>query len=541
MARMTTAEAAVEALIAHGIDTVYGLPGLHLDALFDALYVARNRLRTIHTRHEQSAAYMALGAALATGRPQAFTVVPGPGFLNAGAALLTASGMNAPVLALAGQIPQSEIDRGHGHLHEIRDQLGLARHITKFAARIRAPFEASALVRDALQAARSGRPGPVMLECAIDVWGRRAEVPPTPTPAPIEPPPVDEDAIEAAARILGAAEHPMIVVGGGALDASAEVIAVAELLEAPVLSYRRGRGIVPSSHRLSIPLPIGHRLWKQCDVVLGIGTRLVYPQMHWGTDRDLKVVRIDIDPEEPERLRKPDAAIIGDAASVLRALARKIPAHNRKRGARDAELAPHRAWLADKLERVQPQVSYLRAIRAALPADGIFVDEVTQVGFVSRLAFPVEKPRTFISPGYQDNLGWGFGAALGVKAAKPNTPVVAITGDGGFLYQVGELATAVQHQIALVVVVFDNQSFGNVRRIQQEQYGNRQIANDLANPDFVRLAESFGLAAFRAETPQELERALGKALALGAPALVHVPHGECASPWDLILMPRLRG
>jgi acetolactate synthase-1/2/3 large subunit len=331
------------------------------------------------------------------------------------------------------------------------------------------------------------------------------------------------------------------MVGGGALDASAEVIAVAELLEAPVVSYRRGRGVVPSSHRLSIPLPIGHRLWKQCDAVLGIGTRLFYAQSHWGVDRDVKVVRIDIDPEEPERLRRPDAAMIGDAATVLRVLARKIPAHNRKRVARDAELAPHRAWLADKLERLQPQVGFLRAIRAALPADGIFVDEVTQVGFASRLAFPVEKPRTFLSPGYQDNLGWGFGAALGAKAAKPNTPVVAISGDGGFLYQVGELATAVQHQIALVVVVFDNQSFGNVRRIQQESYGGRQIANDLANPDFVRLAESFGVAAYRAQTPAELEQALGKALALSAPALVHVPHGESASPWDLIIMPRIRG
>jgi acetolactate synthase-1/2/3 large subunit len=148
MAKLSTAEAAVEALIAHGIDTVYGLPGLHLDPLFDALYGARNRLRTIHTRHEQSAAYMALGAALATGRPQAFTVVPGPGFLNAGAALLTASGMNAPVLGLAGQIPQSDIDRGHGHLHEIRDQLGLARHITKFTARIRAPFDGIVAARN---------------------------------------------------------------------------------------------------------------------------------------------------------------------------------------------------------------------------------------------------------------------------------------------------------------------------------------------------------------------------------------------------------
>ena len=541
MTRMTTAEAAIETLITHGIDTVYGLPGLHLDPLFDAFHGARNRLRTIHTRHEQSAAYMALGAALATGAPQVFAVVPGPGLLNAGAALLTAYGMNAPVLGLVGQIPQADIDRGHGHLHEIRDQLGLARHITKYVARIRAPFEAPLLIRDALAAARSGRPGPAVLECALDVWGRRAEVPAPLAPTAIVHPPVDDDSVEAAARILGEAQHPLIVVGGGALDASAEVIAVAEMLEAPVISYRRGRGVVPSSHRLSIVLPIGHRLWSTCDAVLGIGTRLFYQQTQWGIDSDLKDVRIDIDPEEPERLRKPAAALIGDAAILLRALARRLRKHNRKRSSREDELAGHRAWLAEKLAKLQPQVSYLQAIRAALPPDGIFVDEVTQVGFASRLAFPVEKPRTFLSPGYQDNLGWGFGTALGAKAAKPATPVVAITGDGGFLYQVGELATAVQHQIALVVIVFDNGSFGNVRRIQQEQFGNRLIASDLVNPDFVRLAESFGVAAFRAETAPALERALRDALALKAPALIHVPHGESASPWDMIMMPKVRG
>src|SRR5579864_222098 len=372
MAKMSTAEATVETLIAHGIDTIYGLPGLHLDPLFDALHGARSRIRTVHTRHEQSAAYMALGAALSTGKPQAFTVVPGPGFLNAGAALLTAYGMNAPVLGLVGQIPQSDIDRGHGHLHEIRDQLGLARHITKFAERIRAPFGAPALVRDALKAARSGRPGPAMLECGLDVLARRGEVLPVP-PAVIEPPPVDEDTVEDAARILGAAKNPLIVAGGGAQDASAEVIAVAEMLEAPVIAYRRGRGVMPSSHRLSAVLPLGHRLWKQCDAVLGIGTRLFYQQTQWGIDRDLKVVRIDIDPEEPERLRRPDCALIGDAATVLRALARRLPAHNRKRVARDPELAPHRAWLVDKLEKLQPQVGFLRAIRATLPTDGIFV------------------------------------------------------------------------------------------------------------------------------------------------------------------------
>ncbi|HEX7929246.1 MAG TPA: thiamine pyrophosphate-binding protein, partial [bacterium] len=173
---MTAAQATVESLLRHGIRHVFAVPGVHNDPLFDAFYEVRDRLRVIHTRHEQAAAYMALGAALATGKPQVFTVVPGPGLLNAGAAMLTAWGMNAPILALVGQIPQADIDRGFGHLHEIPDQIGLSRHLTKFAARIRAPYEAPQLVRDALRAAMSGRRRPVMLECAWDMWGRSGEV-----------------------------------------------------------------------------------------------------------------------------------------------------------------------------------------------------------------------------------------------------------------------------------------------------------------------------------------------------------------------------
>jgi acetolactate synthase-1/2/3 large subunit len=176
-----------------------------------------------------------------------------------------------------------------------------------------------------------------------------------------------------------------------------------------------------------------------------------------------------------------------------------------------------------------------------LPPDGIFVDEVTQVGFASRIAFPVEHPRTFLSPGYQDNLGWGLGTALGVKSAMPDRAVLSIAGDGGFLYQAGDLATAVQHNLAVVIVVFDNGAYGNVRRIQQELYGNRLIACDLKNPDFVHLAESFGMAGFRARDGGELEAALERAFALNAPALVHVPCGEMPSPWDMIHMPRVRG
>lgn len=537
---MTTAQALVETLLAHGIDTVYALPGLHNDPLFDAFHGAGNRLRVIHPRHEQAAGYMALGAALATGRPQAFAVVPGPGLLNAGAALLMAHAMNAPVLAIAGQIPQADIDRGHGHLHEIPDQIGIARHLAKTAVRVRTPQEGADLTAEALRTALSGRPRPTYLECAIDVWGRRGPVTlPHDIVAPTRPA-LDEDAVEAAAKVLGSARKPLIIVGGGAQDASAEVTALAELLEAPVVAYRRGQGVVSARHRLSVNLPIGHRLWREADVVLGIGTRLSQ-QREWGLDRDLRVVRVDIDPEEPSRYAKPAAAVVGDAAEVAAALLARVPAHSPARPSRDEELAGHRAWLAERLSRLEPQVGFLGAIRRALPEDGIFVDEVTQVGFASRLAFPVYTPRTFLSPGYQDNLGWGFGTALGAKAARPDTPVLSIAGDGGFLYQVGELATAVRHGLAVVTVVFDNGLYGNVRRIQEEQYGGRIIASDLANPDFVRLAASFGIAAFRADTPDDLERTLVRAFAQGRPALVHVPCGEMPSPWDMIIMPRVRG
>jgi acetolactate synthase-1/2/3 large subunit len=538
---MTTAEAAVESLIRHGLTTVFALPGIHNDPFFDACYRAGDKLRVIHPRHEQAAGYMALGAALATGKPQAFSTVPGPGLLNAGAALLTAYGMNAPILGLIGQIPQSQIDRAHGHLHEIHDQLGLARHVTKFAARIRAPYEAPPLVTDALHAATSGRARPVLLECAWDMWGRRGEVAFPAMPSPRRVAPVDEGAVEAAAKLLGSSERPMIMLGGGAQDANAEVAALAEMLEAPTVGYPRGRGVLPSSHRLSVNLPIAHRLWGTTDAVLAIGTRFMMPQQEWGLDDRVKVVRLDIDPEEPERFRKPASALIGDAVPVLRSLVSRLPAHNRKRASRAEELAGHRAWLADRLKTFEPQAGFVRAIRAALPDDGIFVDEVTQIGFASRLIYPVEKPRTFLSPGYQDNLGWGYGTALGAKAARPDTPVVSIAGDGGFLYQVGELATAVQHKLAVVAVVFDNGAFGNVRLLQHEMFNDRFIASDLHNPDFVKLAESFGMAAFRAKTAAELESTLKRALALNAPALIHVPCGDMPSPWDMIRMPRVRG
>ncbi|CAH2600607.1 Acetohydroxy acid synthase [Rhodovastum atsumiense] len=536
--RLTTAEATLDALLRHGVDTLYALPGVHNDHLFDAVQRS-GRMRLLHPRHEQTSAYMALGAALATGRPQAFAAVPGPGILNCTAALLTAYGTGAPVLAIAGQVPSDAIDRGWGHLHELPDQIGLLRHMTKWAARIPDAAAAPRLVAEAIGAALGGRTRPVALECAVDVWGRPGKTAPV---APLAPwkPPVDPEAIAAAARLLGAAERPIILAGGGALGAGPELLALAEMLEAPVVTYRRGRGVIPTGHRLAASLPVGQRLWQEADVVLGVGSRMHFAQSVWGTDPGLKIVRLDIDPEEPSRFRRPDCAVVADAAEGLRALLAALPAQNRTRRPRP-EVAETQAWFADRIARQEPQMGFLRALRTILPEDGIVVEDVTQVGFVGRLAFPVQAPRRYISPGYQDNLGWGYGTALGVQAALPGRAVVALCGDGGFMYQAQELATAMRHRLPVVAVVFDDGAFGNVRRIQAEQFGNRLIACDLANPDFVAFARSFGMAAYRARDAAELERALGEALAARAPALIHVPVGEMPSPWDMLAPRRVRG
>jgi acetolactate synthase-1/2/3 large subunit len=538
--RMTTAEAAVAALIAHGIDTIYALPGVHNDGLFDALFKAGDRIRTLHTRHEQGAAYMALGAALATGRPQAYAVVPGPGLLNSAAALLTAYGMNAPVLALIGQIAQSAIGRGLGHLHEIRDQAGLIARLVDFSARIREPREAAGRIAEAVRAMATGRPGPAVLECAIDVWGRSALVPAI-APAPPPPPlPIDEDAVRDAAKRLAAAKRPLIVAGGGAQAASAEVTALSRLLQAPVLAYRRGRGVLDSRDPLSVTLPLGRELWGEADVVLAVGTRLFYGFTQWGIDPELAVIRVDADPEEPERFARPAAALIGDAAPILRRLIDALAQHSRP--SRRAEMEERHGKMRMRLDKLAPQIAFLDVIRAELPEDGIFVDEVTQIGFAARLLLPVYQPRTFLSPGYQDNLGWGFATALGAQHARRDMPVLSISGDGGFLFTSNELASAMQHHIPLTVVVFNDGAFGNVRRIQEEHFGNRVIASDLANPDFVRYAQSFGAEAERARNPQELRAALKRAFKRrDGPTLIEVPVGPMPSPWEFIHMPRIRG
>jgi acetolactate synthase-1/2/3 large subunit len=539
---MTTAEAVVETMAAHGIDTIYALPGVQNDMLFEALFKAGERMRTVHTRHEQGAAYMALGAALATAKPSAYAVVPGPGLLNSGAALLTAYSMNAPVLALIGEIPDADIGRHLGHLHEIRDQAGIIKRLVDHSVLIRRPRDAPRRVAEAMRAMATGRPGPASLQCAIDVWGKSGPVVPHET-LPVRQPRIDDSAIRKAAKLLGSAKNPMIVCGGGAQGASAEVTALSAMLQAPVLGYRRGRGVLDSRNPLSVTLPLGRELWGEADVVLGVGTRMLMQFRQWGMDKRIKIIRIDGDAEEPGRLHKAAVALIGDSGAILRRLLEALPAHNARRASRKSEMEERQTAANRKLrDGIGPQMAYLDAIRTELPEDGILVDEVTQMGFAARLGFPVYKPNTFLSPGYQDNLGWGFATALGAQDARRDVPVVAISGDGGFMFTANEMATAVRHRIPLTAIVFNDGAFGNVRRIQQERFGNRLIASDLANPDFVKFAESFGAVGERARGPEELRAALRRALARrDGPTLIEVPVGPFPSPWPFIFAPAIRG
>jgi acetolactate synthase-1/2/3 large subunit len=542
MARMTGGQALVKSLRNNGIDTIFGLPGVQMDATFNALYDEGNAIRVIHSRHEQGAAYMAFGYAHATGRVGAYTVVPGPGLLNTTAALATAYGCNTRVLAVAGEIPSTTKGRGLGQLHEIPDQLALIRGLTKSAESIDHPSDAPRAVNEAFRQLTSGRPRPVEVEMPWDVMASEAEVDLLEPVAATPPPPLDGERIEQAARLLGAAKNPMIFVGGGAIGAAEEVRQLGEMLQAPISSNRQGRGLVSDHHYLALSHLTARSLWPTADVVLAVGTRMQSQRMVWGIDDDLTVIHIDIDPTEIKRVSKPAVGIVADAKQALDALIPEVAKHNGARPSREAELTALKSGIIAELhERLGPQMSFIDVLRGALPEDGILVDELTQVGYVARVGYPVYQPRTFLTSGYQGTLGYGYATALGVKVAMPDRKVLSINGDGGFMYNVQELSTAVKHNIDVVAVVFADGAFGNVQRMQKELWGGRVIATDFANPDFVALAESFGVGAHKATTPAELSTALDAAFAETGPSLIHVPVGEMPDPWAWLVGGAVRG
>jgi len=541
MVRLSGGEALVKSLLRNGVDTIFGLPGGQVYEFFDAVQKEGTALALFNSRHEQGAAYMAYGYARSTGKVGVYCVVPGPGVLNTTAALATAYGANTPVLCVAGQIPSTGIGRGFGYLHEIPDQLGILQRLTKWAERIPHPSLAPQFVNEAFCKLQSGRPRPVALEMSPDIMEMRCDVELL-GPCQIPPPcPPDPELVERAAAILGKARRPLIMIGGGAIDASVELLELAQLLQAPVVSFWNAKGIIDERHFLSMSYPAGHRLWAETDAVLAVGTRLKLPLMYWGCNDGLPIIRIDIDPAEVDRIASPAVGITADARTTLEQLIPAVSRLNIRRPSREKELQAMKSALRVEMERtIGPLLDILDVIRHELPDDGFLVDEITQVGFASWYAFPVYSARHFVSSGYQGNLGYGYATALGVQIGNPDKRVVALAGDGGFMYAVQEMATAVRHGLNLVVIVFNTNSYANVKRDQMERFDGRVIGSDLTNPDFVKLAESFGAVGYRCETPGQLAKSLRDAFNQGGPALIEMPLGEMPNPWQYIALPRCR-
>lgn len=534
---MTGGEALAAQLVQEGVTMVFGVPGVQLDWAMEGLYAQRAHIQYRGVRHEQAATYMADGYARSRGEVGVAMVVPGPGVLNAAAGLATAYACSSPVLLIAGQIPSAHIGRALGFLHEIPDQSGILRSLTKWTARAARPEDIPRLVRAAVRQLHTGRPQPVALEVPPDVLSATSAVelltPDARERDDLRTAP-DPAAIRRAAEILGSASRPLVYAGSGVLasEASAALQRLAERLGAPVVVSDNGRGAISDRHPLALTSLSGRELMPLADAVLAVGARFVAGHAQ-SVHPHAAVILMNADPRDLGAPRRPTVSILADAKRGLTALADELDGKARGR-ASWADLAAARRQARAQIAAVHPQAEYISALRAAIPDHGVLVSELTQVGYVTRVGYPVYEPYTLIHPGYQGTLGYGFPTALGVKAGSPKRPVVSITGDGGFGWGLAELATAKRYHISLTTVVFDDQAFGNVKRTQQREFGGHILGSDLVNPDFVALARAFGIEGAVAHTPDELQHQLTDALAADEPYLITVPVGEMDSPWPLL-------
>jgi acetolactate synthase-1/2/3 large subunit len=529
MARMTGGQALVASLRREGVRVVFGLPGVQLYGAMAALREEPG-VRFIATRHEQATTYMADGYARASGDIGVALVVPGPGLLNASSGLSTAYSASSPVLVIAGQIPKAKIGKNVGLLHEVNDQLDAIAPVTKWRQRVLEVAEIPAAIREAARQLRTGRPRPVVVDIPPETLEDEGEATLL-DPAVAERPAAPSAAIERAVTLLVAARHPVIVAGGGVnlSGASDALRAAAERLQAAVIMTAEGKGALSDASDLSL----GAALWPgsparlyldRADVVLAVGTRMALVPLQ----PTQQVIQIDVDPDEIGRNHSPTHGLVGDARTTLERLADLLRAAGPGRPSRRAELDAVRAATVAADDQ-EPQASIQRSLRAGTPHNAIMVGDMTQIGYHSRPFWPVYEPRTYLTSSYSGNLGYGFPTALGAKVARPDRPVVAVCGDGGFLFNSQELSTAVRYGIAVVVVVFNDDAYGNVARDLDEAWGGT-IGADLSNPDFVRLAEAYGVTGIRAKEPAEVGDLVREAIGLERPALIEVPVGRMPRP-----------
>ena len=537
---MTGGQALIRSLVREGVEVVFALPGVQIMPAFDALYDEPS-IRLVLARHEQSVTYMADGYARTTGRPGVGMVVPGPGALNATAGLGTAYSTSSPVLLICGQIESYNLGKNRGALHEIGEQLEVFRQLTKWCDRTTAVDEIPGMVHQAIRELSTGRPRPVEIEVPWDTLPATAEaellereVFPKQSPEPSQ--------IKEAAELLAGAQRPLIWAGGGCREAelSAELLELAQAVNAPVITTPQGKGAIPEDNPLSLGSYYyghgpGHQVLPQADVILAVGSRMhLTPKLPWGPQPHQKIIQIDADSEEVGRNLPVTVGITADGRLGLQALLNELGGKSRSSRWTEGELGTIRQKSYQEIKEVAPLgTQIIETMRREMDDDAILVSGTTLVGYWSHLAFPVLKPRSYVTSGYFGTLGYAFPTALGAKVGNPHRQVVATIGDGGFGYAPGELATAVQEGINSVTIVFNNGLLGASNYDQQNRFKGRVIGTQLHNPDFVKLAEAYGASGVRLADPQELGEALRSALRANQPVLIDVPMPNQAPPFEV--------
>jgi acetolactate synthase I/II/III large subunit len=527
--RMTGGEALVKQLHREGVRVVFGLPGVQLYGAMAALRDEKD-VRFVLTRHEQATTYMADGYARAGGGIGVALVVPGPGVLNAGAGLSTAYSCSSPVFLVAGQVPKRYLGRNVGVLHEINEQLDAVTPITKWRKRVLEVGEIPAAVQEAVRQLKTGRPRPVHLEIPPDTLEDEGEAELL-SPVKLERGAAPDAEIERAARLLLGATRPIIYAGGGVHASSAHeaLTAVAEYVQAGVVQSAEGKGAVSDHSDLSL----GAALWPKnplrdyldaADVVFVVGSRCAVAAFQ----PSQKIVQLDVDAEEIGRNHPVSVGLVGDARATLERLLERLRGDAPPRPSRKTERERLREALA-ALDTQEPNHSILASLRAGTPEDAIVVAGMTQIGYYSRPFWPVYRPRTYLTSSYSGNLGFEVPTALGVKVARPDRPVIAITGDGGFMYNSQELSTAVHEKINAVIVLFNDEAYGNVARDLDESWGGSHGAA-VSNPDFMKLADAYGVVGLRAARPTDVGDLVRKAVGLDRPVLIEVRVGRMARP-----------
>ena len=540
MAQMTTAQALVRSLAREGVEMVFGLPGVQIMDIYDAFYDEPG-IRLVTTRHEQTAAYMADGYSRTTGKIGVALVVPGPGILNAAAGIGTAYASSSPVLLIAGQVESYNINQGRGAVHEVVNQLDVLKNITKWSSTIMSPDQTPDAVHEAMRQLKTGRPRPVALEIPSDVLSQggdvdllEPEVFPKQSPTPSQ--------VEQAVELLSSAKRPVIWAGGGinSADANEELTRLADTLNAAVIVTAEGKGAIAENHPQYVgPCYYGHgpahRVIPQADVILAIGTRLhFFGQVSWGFKPEQSIIHVDADPEELGRNWPEQVSICADAKLAALAMLGKLEGKENTSQWSKEEIADLRNEdYQDTTNKAPNQVQIIEGLRKELTDDAIVVSGISSIGYWAHLAFPVLAPRSYLNTSYFATLGYAFPTALGAKVGNPHRQVIALCGDGGFMYALPDIATAVQEGINVVAIVFADGALGASLSDQQVRYKGRVIGTKMHNPDFAMTARAFGAEGIKLEHRAQLNEAVSRALGLDKPVVIEVPIDSWTPPFQI--------